>query len=395
MIEVKAHLPGRSVFLAGETIECNVTFTNVPKIRRNGSPVKQKAAKLAWASAQIHCQCSVSEARVELPHSNILTQQSLSSPSNDTSFVPFKGERGAPVLSTKPIILFCDLTLQPGESRSISFEKTIPVEAPPSFRGASVKYSYKLTIGTQRFDCPTKLLRVPLRVLLIPGLNDVSVYEEEQGHSTKPSNPFQKLQMSSHSLLDVAMEVLQTITCRKTNNSYNITNSHGKVARFGLFKQAFRIGDDIVGTFDFSQSTIPCVQFSVTLQSEEQIADECRKKGSSNSGNTVTSYSKHHEFCLHTSKTHISIPIPLTATPGFITDIVCLRWRLHFEFVTCKIPLADVPQPEGPENSATWQGPRELDVETMVWDLPIRVFATNPIHATTVSLLKLENKLHV
>jgi hypothetical protein len=60
-------------------------------------------------------------------------------------------------------------------------------------------------------------------------------------------------------------------------------------------------------------------QFSVTLQSEEQISEECRKKPSQ--GTAVTSYVKHQEMCLHTDKTHINIPIPLTATPCFITDI--------------------------------------------------------------------------
>lgn len=72
---------------------------------------------------------------------------------------------------------------------------------------------------------------------------------------------------------------------------------------------------------------------------------------------------------------------------------VSLRWRLHFEFVTSKVPLPDMPQPQNESESSTWQGPRELGVETMVWDLPIRVFATNPIHASAVSLLKLEHTM--
>ena len=45
----------------------------------------------------------------------------------------------------------------------------VPLEAPPSFRGTAIKYSYKVTIGTQRFHHPTKLLRVPFRVLVVPG----------------------------------------------------------------------------------------------------------------------------------------------------------------------------------------------------------------------------------
>ena len=43
---------------------------------------------------------------------------------------------------------------------------------------------------------------------------------------------------------------------------YNITNSRGKVAKFCLFKQAYRIGDDIVGTCDFNDATVACVQVS-------------------------------------------------------------------------------------------------------------------------------------
>ena len=60
-------------------------------------------------------------------------------------------------------------------------------------------------------------------------------------------------------------------------------------------------------------------QYSVTLQSEEQIAEECRRKASQ--GVAVTSYVKHQEICLHTLKSSVNIPLPLTAAPGFITDI--------------------------------------------------------------------------
>ena len=52
---------------------------------------------------------------------------------------------------------------------------------------------------------------------------------------------------------------IQTIYCF-VSDFYNVSNSQGKVARFCLFKQAYRIGDDIVGMCDFSEGTIPCVQ---------------------------------------------------------------------------------------------------------------------------------------
>ena len=60
-------------------------------------------------------------------------------------------------------------------------------------------------------------------------------------------------------------------------------------------------------------------QFCVTLQSEETVSEECRKKGGQ--GSSLTSYVRHQDMCLHTLKSHFSVPVPLTATPGFITDI--------------------------------------------------------------------------
>jgi len=60
-------------------------------------------------------------------------------------------------------------------------------------------------------------------------------------------------------------------------------------------------------------------QYSVTLQSEETISEECRKKTAQ--GSAVTSYVRSQDMCLQTLKSHFSVPVPLTATPGFITDI--------------------------------------------------------------------------
>jgi hypothetical protein len=56
------------------------------------------------------------------------------------------------------------------------------------------------------------------------------------------------------------MNMLQNLTAKRSPNFYNITKSQGKVVRFCLFKQAYKLGEDIVGTFDFSEATVPCVQ---------------------------------------------------------------------------------------------------------------------------------------
>lgn len=45
----------------------------------------------------------------------------------------------------------------------------MPNDAPPSYKGHLVKYAYKITVGMQRLNSPIKLLRVPIRVVVIHG----------------------------------------------------------------------------------------------------------------------------------------------------------------------------------------------------------------------------------
>nr|KAF6315306.1 RGP1-like protein, RAB6A GEF complex partner 1 [Myotis myotis] len=181
MIEVVAELSRGPVFLAGEALECVVTVTNpLPPTATSAS-----SEALAWASAQIHCQFHASESRVALPPPD--SNQPDVQPESQTVFLPHRGERGQCILSTPPKILFCDLRLEPGESKSYSYSEVLPIEGPPSFRGQSVKYVYKLTIGCQRVNSPITLLRVPLRVLVLTGLQDVRFPQDE---AVAPSSPF-------------------------------------------------------------------------------------------------------------------------------------------------------------------------------------------------------------
>lgn len=41
---------------------------------------------------------------------------------------------------------------------------------------------------------------------------------------------------------------------------YNISNTRGKVGTFCIFKTVYKIGEDVIGTFSFSEGDIPCLQ---------------------------------------------------------------------------------------------------------------------------------------
>jgi hypothetical protein len=62
--------------------------------------------------------------------------------------------------------------------------------------------------------------------------------------------------------------------------------------------------------------------------------------------------------------------------------IVALKWRLHFEFVISLDPDLDLLScPDVSNgNSTTWQGPSSIPIETMVWDLPVTIYPSNPQH---------------
>nr|XP_020736098.1 RAB6A-GEF complex partner protein 2 isoform X2 [Odocoileus virginianus texanus] len=329
MIEVVAELSRGPVFLAGEALECVVTVTNpLPPTATSAS-----SEALAWASAQIHCQFHASESRVAVPPPD--SSQPDAQPESQTVFLPHRGERGQCILSTPPKILFCDLRLDPGESKSYSYSEVLPVEGPPSFRGQSVKYVYKLTIGCQRVNSPITLLRVPLRVLVLTDL-------------------------------------------------YNISDGRGKVGTFGIFKSVYRLGEDVVGTLNLGEGTVSCLQFSVSLQTEERVQPEYQRRRGAGGAPSVShvTHARHQESCLHTTRTSFSLPIPLSSTPGFCTAIVSLKWRLHFEFVTSREPgLVLLPPMEQPEPT-TWTGPEQVPVDTFSWDLPIKVLPTSPMLAS-------------
>lgn len=380
MIEVSAKLVGGPVYLPGDRVGCWFTFSNPPlPVDKLSQSNIDTLESLAWASAQIHCLCTTSGKLAGLIKEQMVSPEKTPIAVSNTSFAPCQGDSGKIILSTKPSILFCDLRLSPGESKSYLYSEVLPHDCPPTYRGQLVKYSYKISLGTQRVSSATQLLSVPIRVLVIHGMLENSNMICEDSVDLSPSNPFLESK-EKDSELTASLQILQNITARRSLNYFNITNTRGKVTRFCLFKHAYKLGEDIVATLDFTSATVPCVQFTVTLQSEETIPGREEK--------CIESFNHFHEYCLNMKQCFINLPIPLHVTPAFSTSLVSLRWRLHFEFVTSLTNPNDYSDPNG--NEYDWRGPVALDIETMVWDLPIQLYpalpTTDPLHENKYSI---------
>lgn len=58
---------------------------------------------------------------------------------------------------------------------AVVYSEQVPSGGPPSFSGRLAKYSYKLTIGTQKPGCAAKITRLPFRVMVIPGKSAIEL----------------------------------------------------------------------------------------------------------------------------------------------------------------------------------------------------------------------------
>lgn len=76
------------------------------------------------------------------------------------------GSKTIPLLSTPQSLLFVDLRLAPGESKSYNYRFSLPRGLPPSHKGRAIKVTYHLSLGVQRPEGQVvKRVEVPFRVL--------------------------------------------------------------------------------------------------------------------------------------------------------------------------------------------------------------------------------------
>lgn len=68
---------------------------------------------------------------------------------------------------------------------------------------------------------------------------------------------------------------------------------------------------------------------------------------------------------------------------GYIFSFtVDVKWRLHFQFVTSTNKNLEVSLNE---SNLEWHAPDDISIETMIWNLPVTIYPTNPMQITQIS----------
>eukprot|EP00118_Oscarella_pearsei_P028413 m.2084 g.2084 ORF g.2084 m.2084 type:complete len:405 (+) comp8273_c0_seq1:46-1260(+) len=394
-MEVRADIDDRAVYMAGERLSCTISLRN-----SNEGP-ESDPLTLAWLSAQIHCHCQFDDTLLRLPQDGrsregsvdlVKRQNSRDPTTSETSFMPTKGESGLCSISREAVVLACDVSLNPGETKQYVYSEVVPTDSPPSYRGHMVKYSYKLTVGAQQINGAAKLLKIPFRVLNVP---------ESSGDFQSVVSPNPYLQEEDLDAVMVAFHRIMAVTAQRSARSFSIASHKGVVVRCLPMKDFYRLGEEVSCTLDFSSGVIPCQQVSIAVECEENVPSECWANHI-RINPAVKTYSKRHEFCLHTKKLQCSLPIPLTATPSFTTNLVIFSWKLHFEFVLSTKPAAMsskivrrisgtlTPTQASPPSPLLCpdelrMGSPDVPSETLSWDLPIEVLPSHPSHVAVLA----------
>ena len=239
---------------------------------------------------------------------------------------------------------------------------------------------------------------------------DVQLQESNNHHPLKSNNPsitnpfFNESSKEANDQMVNGFNYLNEPSARRVATFYDIRNSKGRVGRLCLFKSTFRLGEEIMGLFDFASSESQCMQYSVSLFCQEQIkiptaagSEDRKSKAKVMLKQSVQEFSFGYDEC------NFTLTIPLHGTPSFDDDNCTLTWMLRFEFVISaaasspsltaiqKQPILDETCTEGHE----WNGPAHCQVETMTWNLPITVLPTNPKHVANVVHLQTEFSLMI
>ena len=335
------------------------------------------------------------------------------------------GSKSIPLLSTPQNLLFVDLELGPGETKSYNYRFALPRGLPPSHKGRAIKVSYYLALGVQRPQGQAvKHVQIPFRILgsynargetlghdlmspyillrdtakstnispdpttpsgfppFLPkdaveraktpkqGLEDFLRYTErlleQSGNSAanndallSPTSPSitreqsldDQAQGSVKDAVDSAiLRANHSPNTQSDNQTENLSANRFKIARAGqpvavltLLRPAYRLGEAVVGTVDFTAPPLesglppPSTTFSIVAELESaETVDSSLALRSSNSINRVTRkvHAAVRENTLFARQVSFNLAIPSTATPTFETSGVSLVWKLRVEFTT-------------------------------------------------------------
>lgn len=259
--------------------------------------------------------------------------------SNDLSTIKemrgVANSKSVPLLSTPQSILFVDLQLAPGQSRTYEYTFRMPKGLPPSHKGKAIKISYDLVVGTQRAggakEQQVRSVETPFRVLgsvnnvgeilghdlfspyvllrdeaLVKStnknrthkskapsrapatLNEFLSYvdelvtrprEETDGHLLSPSAVPSSRRVSAADEGTTSKDNIHFAIMRsnmagegqQSPNRFEIARNGMRVGVVMLTRPSYRLGEVVTMAIDLTDADIPCYAIHTTLETAEKV----------------------------------------------------------------------------------------------------------------------------
>ncbi len=410
-MEVSAKFLPRSCFFSGDVVRCIVEFkvnrTSGEADNKNGANPNPMSPPicLAWASAQIQCECVTADQDSSAKKAGKTATQASAA----TSFRPVDWLEGAQIMSSSPRVLFCEASLggaSGAERKVVEYAEQLPPDLPPSHRGRRIRINYHLLVATQALGAAVSVLKLPFRVLNTPVPLSSSSPSPRAAAAVLRAEPPVAVATSpflKDDQLDIgggcsspsqgggsALSPLEGLLhIQRKPVSYDIsTASLGCLAKLCLPRVQFRLGEEVLASLRFpAGAAARCVQYSVALVYTETVTTEPgpddESDGSRKSKTTCqTKVIRHQDFTYGAEESFFNLEVPHSVTPTFRTASCRLEWHLHFEFVIeaatndAKSTASTTTTEE--EVMSEWNAPRSLRVHTLEWDLPVSVLPADP-----------------
>ncbi|KAJ8326714.1 Golgi membrane exchange factor (Ric1p-Rgp1p) subunit [Batrachochytrium dendrobatidis] len=423
----------RSTHFEGSTVPAilpHLKTASMQMKRCNTEPTRVAGVNedIAWAFAQMTGEFTVDTTYVKTSLFNSLRQKVMYRAAGSPSGHGSQGGGGSlgisastpttvnrnetqplPLYSTPPSILFCDMSLAPGESKSYKYEIFIPSVLPPSHRGKVIRFNYKLIVGIQRSGKirQSQIISIPFRLFnrtnsdgtrpIYEIMNPVIINKDES--VVTPLQTWSKLAVFAPLTPEVPMSAFyQPESSRATsltdfeeyttsmNNimcvcqtskkvSYDICKNNEHVAQLTLSRISYRLGETITIIFNFSNGSIPCLQASVFLESVETVDPTFSlKQKHSTVAYTRRCHAELHRSTLNSRRLVLSVAIPPTATADFQTTAVSMQWSLRLEFVTGVAGQLQRNHFALDEGFQHYHGAERVEVEPFDCMIPLKLF---------------------
>ena len=378
-----------------------------------------------------------------------------------------KGSRNVPLLATPQSLLFVDVRLAPGESKSYRYRFSLPRGLPPSHRGRAMKVMYHLVVGVQRPGAAeVKTVEIPVKVLgsyngrgetlghdlmspyillhdaaqtekiedeatadvthLFPrkqptrnakepkqGLEDFLRYTERlleqptdmNGALLSPTSPNMPTPRKHSSVDQTPSSIKECIDLailrsnytngssesQSSANRFNIARAGQHVAVLNLLRPAYRLGEAVFGTVDFTPPSegaqANTYALLIELESTEHVDPSLALRSSSSiSRATRKVHASVRENALFACQISFALSIPTSATPTFETTGVGVQWGVRVEFVVQRQSVEGqddvMEEVAGGERGTVLVGKERLAAEAFEVVVPVRVYGVPGIESS-------------